>query len=121
MKNKKIIITLSIIAILVLTIGITYSIFTSSKTSKNSSLVVGDIYMHYNETNQIQMENAMPSDTYDATKYFEFTVDGKNTTIDKDVWYEVVLSKGDNLDGKTRIKDNLLKFRLTTINNSVET
>ena len=47
MKNKKIIITLSIIAILVLTIGITYSIFTSSKTGKNSNLVVGDIYMHY--------------------------------------------------------------------------
>lgn len=44
MKNKKIIITLSIIAVLVLTLGITYSIFTSSKTSKNSSLVVGDIY-----------------------------------------------------------------------------
>ena len=64
MKNKKIIITLSIIAILVLTIGITYSIFTSSKTSKNSNLVVGDIYMHYNETNQIQMEGAMPTNPY---------------------------------------------------------
>ena len=199
MKNKKIIITLSIIAILVLTIGITYSIFTSSKTSKNSNLVVGDIYMHYNETNQIQMEGAMPTNPYvvnpimttqEYTKggtnelskcvdafvnigasenealslckgntldgltlqqiyengildsqfnltdtfiqeniiifnplipYFEFTVDGKNTTTNKDIWYEVVLSKGDNIDGKTRIKDNLLKFRLTETKDNKET
>ena len=199
MKNKKIIITLSIIAILVLTIGITYSIFTSSKTSKNSNLVVGDIYMHYNETNQIQMENAMPTNPYvvnpimttqEYTKggtnelskcvdafvnvgeqkelslfickgnsleggitlqqlyddgsldeanltdtfmqeniitinsiipYFEFTVDGKNTTTNKDIWYEVALSKGDNIDGKTRIKDNLLKFRLTETKDNKET
>ena len=198
MKNKKIIITLSIIAVLVLTLGITYSIFTSSKTSKNSSLVVGDIYMHYNETNQIQMENAMPTSLYivnpimatqEYTKggknelskcvdsfvanngpedqalslckgnnlngltlqqacdqgfldqmnltntfikeniiifnstipYFEFTVDGKNTTTDKDIWYEVVLSKGDELDGKTRIKDNLLKFTLTETKDNKET
>ena len=195
MKNKKIIITLSIIAILVLTIGITYSIFTSSKTSKNSNLVVGDIYMHYNETNQIQMENATPTNPYvvnpimatqEYTKggtnelskcvdafvnvgeefndglyyckeegliiiemleygeldgmnltdsfvqeniiifnsempYFEFTVDGKNTITDKDIWYEVVLSKGDNLEGKTRIKDNLLRFRLTETKDNKET
>ena len=198
MKNKKLIITLSIIAILVLTIGITYSIFTSSKTGKNSNLVVGDIYMHYNETNQIQMENAMPTNIYlvnyimatqeytkggtnelskcvdafvnigalenealslckgnnldgltlqqasdqgfldrmnltdtfmqeniitinSSTPYFEFTVDGKNTTTNKDIWYEVVLSKGDNIDGKTRIKDNLLKFRLTETKDNKET
>ena len=198
MKNKKLIITLSIIAVLVLTIGITYSIFTSSKTSKNSNLVVGDIYMHYNETNQIQMENAMPTNPYivnpimatqEYTKggtnelskcvdafvnigasenealslckgntldgltlqqayehgdldamnltdtfikeniltinssipYFEFTVDGKNTTTNKDIWYEVVLSKGDNIDGKTRIKDNLLRFRLTETKDNKET
>ena len=198
MKNKKIIITLSIIAILVLTIGITYSIFTSSKTSKNSNLVVGDIYMHYNETNQIQMENAMPTKPYvvnpiiatqeytkgginelskcvdafvnigasenealslckgntldgltlqqaydlggldhmnltdtfvqeniltnnPAIPYFEFTVDGKNTTTNKDIWYEVVLSKGENIDGKTRIKDNLLRFRLTETKDNKET
>ena len=154
--------------------------------------------MHYNETNQIQMENAMPTNLYivnpimatqEYTKggtnelskcvdafvanngpedqalslckgnnlngltlqqacdqgfldqmnltntfikeniiifnstipYFEFTVDGKNTTTDKDIWYEVVLSKGDDLDGKTRIKDNLLKFTLTETKDNKET
>ena len=121
MKNKKIIILTLITGILMLTIGVTYSIFTSSKTGKNSSLVVGDIYMHYNESNELAIENAMPSDTFDKTKYFEFTIDGKNTYTDKDIWYEIVLTKGNNQTGKTRIKDNLLKFRLTTISNGVET
>ena len=122
MNNKKLIIVLSVIAILVLTIGVSFAFFTYNKVSiNNSSLVVGDIYMHYNETNEFKIENAMPSDTYDKTKYFEFTIDGKNTYTEKDIWYEIILTKGDNQTGKTRIKDNLLKFRLTTINNGVET
>ena len=66
MKNKKIIIISSIIiAILVLTLGVTYSIFSLSKVSTNSSLVVGDIYMHYNETtNSINITDMMPMGTY---------------------------------------------------------
>ena len=66
MNNKKIIITSSIIiAVLVLTLGVTYSIFSLSKVSKNSSLVVGDIYMHYNETtNSINITDMMPMSTY---------------------------------------------------------
>ena len=79
MNNKKIIIISSIIiAVLVLTIGITYSIFSLSKVSKNSSLVVGDIYMHYNETtNAINITDMMPltEKTYNIT--------GVDTTVEK--------------------------------------
>ena len=72
-KEKKLTIVLGLIfGILVLTIGVSYALFTFNRVSKNSSLVVGDIYMHYNETNQIKIENAMPSDTY-TNDYFEFT------------------------------------------------
>ena len=71
MNNKKIVIMSSIIiAVLVLTLGITYSIFSLSKVSKNSSLVVGDIYMHYNETtNSINITDMMPltEKTYNIT------------------------------------------------------
>ena len=103
-KNKKtIIITSIILGVLILTISLTYAVFSMSKTGQNSNLVVGDIYMHYNETNQIQMEGAMPSETYDATSFFEFTIDGKNTTTNKDIWYEIILKHGDDLTGKTRI------------------
>ena len=65
MNNKKVVIISSIIlAVLVLALGITYSIFSLSKVSKNSSLVVGDIYMHYNETtNAINITDMMPTST----------------------------------------------------------
>ena len=79
MKDKKIIIVSSvIIAVLVLTIGATYSIFSLSKVSKNSNLVVGDIYMHYNETtNAINITDMMPltEKTYNIT--------GVDTTVEK--------------------------------------
>ena len=121
-KEKKLTIVLGLIfGILVLTIGVSYALFTFNRVSKNSSLVVGDIYMHYNETNQIKIENAMPSDTY-TNDYFEFTIDGKNTTTNKDIWYEIVLNHGDNHETRTeRIKDNLLMFRLTEVNDNIET
>ena len=123
MKKKRIILlSILIIGILTLSLGVTFAIFNFNKTSTNSKLVVGDIYMHYNETNQISLENAMPSTTYDSGKYFEFTVDGKNTTTNKDIWYEIVLSHGDNHATRTtRIKDNLLKFTLVEIKDAVET
>ena len=121
-KNKIIFLSSLIIGVLTLTLGVTFAIFTFNKTSTNSKLIVGDIYMHYNETNQITIENAMPSDTYNSTNYFEFTVDGKNTTTNKDIWYEIVLSYGDNHPTRTtRIRDDLLKFRLVEIKDSVET
>ena len=121
-KQKVIMLITLITGILLVTTGITYSLFTSSKISKNSSLVVGDVYMNYNETNELTIENAMPSSTFDKTKYFEFTVTGKNTTTNKDIWYEIVLNHGNNHETRTeRIKDSLLKFRLTSVDNNVET
>ncbi len=114
-NNKKTIIIVSIIlGVLVLTIGLTYAMLSISKTGQNSSLIVGDVYMHYaNGSKSINLANTMPSDTYDATSFFEFTIDGKNTTTNKDIWYEIILKHGDDVTGKTRIKDNLLKFTLT--------
>ena len=121
-KNKIIFLSSLIIGVLTLTLGVTFAIFTFNKTSTNSKLIVGDIYMHYNETNQISLENAMPSDTYNSTNYFEFTIDGKNTTTNKDIWYEIVLTHGDNHATRTtRIRDDLLKFRLVEVKGGVET
>ena len=197
MKNKKIIIiTLSIMVVLILSIGVTFAVFNYNKVgTKNSSLVVGDIYMHYNETNELTIENAMPLDAtrylhnkniteeevnkcvthltslwgedqfgyknfcngtgttdgvetfqdyldensfstdslnyfetnniikmpYKSLPYFEFTVDGKNTTSDKNIYYEIKTSYGDTVTGKNlRIKDELLKFTLVEYNNGVE-
>ena len=124
MKNKKIIMISSIIVgVLVVIIGTSYALYNFNRVGKNSSLVAGDIYMHYVDKNAgINLENAMPSETYDATSFFEFTIDGKNTSS-KDIYYEILLNKGDVPDGKeesNRIKDNLLKFTLTETRNGTE-
>ena len=116
MKNNKktIMITSIILGVLILTISLTYAIFSMSKTGQNSSLAVGDVYMHYaNGSNAINLTNVLPTETYDVTSFFEFTTDGKNTTTNKDIWYEIILKHGDDVSGKTRIKDNLLKFTVT--------
>ena len=124
MKNNKktIIITSIILGVLILTISLTYAVFSMSKTGQNSNLVVGDVYMHYaNGNKSINLTSVMPSETYDATSFFEFTIDGKNTTTNKDIWYEIILKHGDEVSGKTRIKDNLLKFTLTETKNGTTT
>lgn len=114
MKNKKIIIITSVVlGILFLTIGVSYSVLRISKTGSNSKLIVGDIYMHYvDSNNSINLENVLPTDTYNTESFFEFTIDGKNTTTNKDIWYEIILKYGDDVENKTRIKDKFLKFTL---------
>ena len=120
-KKKKVII-LIIIFTIILFLGATYAIIVDyfSKTGKTSSLVVGDIYMHYNEgSKQISLSNAMPSNTY-SNDYFEFTIDGKNTS-NKNINYVSPLSYGDTPSNRTtRIKDNLLDFKLVEVVNNQE-
>ena len=79
--------------------------------------------MHYaNGNKSINLANVMPSETYDATSFFEFTIDGKNTTTNKDIWYEINLVHGDNHATRTtRIQDKFLKFRLTEVSGTTET
>ena len=126
MKRKKtLIITIIITVILLFTVGITYAIFNYTRAGiNNSQLIVGDIYMHYKENNSINLTDAMPGDEYDLNSYFEFTIDGKNTYTENDIWYDVILSHGDIPDGKTennRIPDEYLKFRLVEVIDGVET
>lgn len=124
MENKKMMFTsLSIISVLVFVIGTAYALYSFSKTSNNSNLVVGNIYMHYDETNGgINLSNMVPSKTYNKDAYFEFTIDGENTYSDKDINYEIVLNYGDDhATRKTRIKDGLLNFRLVQLDYNTTT
>ena len=113
------------ILLFIIGVGVTFAAYTYSRNgTSNSKQVVGDIYMHYTESNALTLENAMPSSTYIANNYFEFTVDGKNTTANKDIIYDIVLSHGDVPQGKTetnRIDDKFLKFRLVEVINNTET
>jgi len=117
MKNKRVLIAVLISILLISIVGVTFAAYTYSRQgTSNSKQIVGDIYMHYKETNSLTLENAMPSTTYDPTKYFEFTIDGKNTNSKYDIWYDINILRGDVPTGKTeenRILDKFLKFRLT--------
>lgn len=75
--------------------------------------------MKYKGNNELDFEGAMPSTTYTAGKYFEFEVSGKNTTTNKDIYYDIVLNHGvDNPKSRTtRLDDKFLKFRLVEVEN----
>ena len=124
-NNKKKIILGVFLGILIGTLtSITYAIFTYSNTGRNQELVTGDIYMHYKESNALTLSNALPSNTYDPNNYFEFTIDGKNTNTKYDIWYDILLGRGDVPQGKTeqnRIQDKFIKFRLTEFIENSET
>jgi len=118
-KNKVIILASIIIGVLVLALGLTYAAITFDETKGNSKLVLGDIWMHYNESDtSINITDLMPSENY-TNDYFEFTIDGKNTYDKKDIWYEIVLSHGeytgDDENRTIRIDDQLLKFKLVEV------
>lgn len=126
-KNKTVILAAFIAILLIVVVGVAYASFTYSNMSSNSQLVVGDIYMHYKESNAINLSGIMPGGEYnigDADSYFEFTISGKNTYTKEDIWYDIVLSHGDVPDGKeesNRIIDKYLKFRLVEVTDGIET
>jgi len=118
-KKKTIILGSIIIGILVFALGLTYAAITFNETKGNSQLVLGDIWMHYSESDtSINITDMMPSENY-TNDYFEFTIDGKNTYDKKDIWYEIVLShgdyEGDDENRTIRIDDQLLKFKLVEV------
>ena len=102
MKNKKSLLLLIVLAVVVIgTVGLTYALYSRTIIGNNTELVAGDIYMHYNETKEVTISNAMPSATYSEDQpAFEFNITGKNTNSDNDIWYEIVLTHGDVPDGK---------------------
>ena len=69
-------------------------------------------------TKEISM---VPSNTYNEGDYYEFSINGKNTS-DKDIIYDIKLNHGINeASPKVRLDDKFLRFRLVTVNNNVET
>ena len=122
-SNKKKIILGSIIGVLIGTlVSVSYAFFTYTNTGTNSSLVTGDIYMRYKETTtNINIDNMMPmSGDPLPSSFFEFTVEGTNTTENKDIIYDINIIHGDPYDDgdqnsdndKVRIRDEFLRFTL---------
>ena len=116
-KQKRNLLIIGIMALVIAISGVTYAFFTYSNTGRNQELVTGDIWMHYKESNTLTLSNMFPSENF--SEYFEFTVEGKNTS-NKDIYYEIVIDHGDEVSGKTRIADEYLKFKLVEVINETE-
>ncbi len=114
LKARKWVILGAILLVLTLTISGSYALWNYFKVGENQRLVAGEIYMKYTETsNTINIQDAMPSNTYDENEYFQFTIEGKNTYT-KPIWYEIVIKWGEKpTDRNTRIPDEFIRFRLT--------
>ncbi len=101
--------------VLIAVLGISFAYWAYSRTTDNQILVAGDIYMKYTEqTLGLSIPNAMPSNGPDESKHFDFTIEGRNK-YPKPIWYEIVLSQGEEDASKTRLKDEFLRFRLVEI------
>lgn len=126
-NNKRKIILGSIIGVFIGTLlSVSYAFFSyTNSQASNSQLVTGNIYMRYKEDNTLTIEEAMPRSGPIENKYFEFTIEGKNTTEDKDIWYDVVLTHGGLPENSTktednRIEDKYLRFKLVEVINNSE-
>ena len=132
MKNKnniKKIILGSFLGILIGSLlGTTYAMFTYERGgTTNSKLITGNIYMRYKEDTTLTLHDAMPSNTYDSNNKFEFTIEGANTTTNKDVWYEIKVKRGEipeltpTRSEENRIADKFIKYTLVEEKDGVET
>ena len=102
-KKKMIISILGILMLVVVTVGVTYAVFTYTKLGTTENIVTtGTLKFLYTENtgvgNGINIENAFPvSDavgkSYDTDKYvFDFSVEATNSGIEE-IPYEVTLRK----------------------------
>ena len=123
MKNKGFLILVFCLVATILLLGGTYAFFTYYRVSDEvNQVITGEIYLNYTEgENAIDMNNAFPETAEKARtrddNYATFTITGRNTASNKDIWYEVRLIYGDDKEGKTRINDNDLRFDLIETTN----
>ena len=127
MDKKKIILIVAVVFGLILFVGGgSYAWFNYYQVSDISNiLVAGDIRMSVQEgTDTITLTNVFPETKEEARSHdgntLTFTLSGANTSS-KAIGYNILLNKGDSKNGKTRFRDNELRFDLMEIidNNEV--
>lgn len=117
-STKKIIIFLVICTLLILVIiGIAFSLFNDLNKDNTDKMNMGTIYLQYvSDDNTYILENATPINDNDAKKlneegdYFDFSV---TCQVNKEINYEIALIK----DNTSTISDNSVKFYLEKQNN----
>ena len=121
-----------IMMVLVAVLGITillsasFAFYTYSKTSSADSVALtGDIYLNYIEGDNINLTNLFPLSLNEAltetSNLISFQIKGKNTNTTNDIYYDIVLSDGESVTGKTRLNNNDVHFQLIEEVNGMET
>ena len=122
-KSKKMLILAISVIFIVALLGVTYAWFNYYQEGTNKKLVMGDIYMTYNEGNEtLSLSNVFPETAEEARarkdNYLTFTVEGLNTS-NKDIYYEIKLNYGaSQASPKERFNDKDLRFDLVELDSN---
>ncbi len=125
-SNKRVltIISLSLFAISILSFG-TYALYNTSLLTDNNSISTGKVKMSYSESNEIKLNNVVPTSDnkgISSTDYFEFKVNtyikaNKEMTMN----YNIVLEPLNVDSSYTKFNDSDIKVYLTKVDNNTET
>ena len=125
-SKKKIltIISLSLFAISILSFG-TYALYNTSLLTDNNSISTGKVKMSYSESNEITLNNVVPTSDKkgtSSTDYFEFKVNTYiKTNKEMTMNYNIVLEPLDVDSSYTKFNDSDIKVNLTKVDNNTET
>jgi len=125
-ENKKLILSvLAVLVLMVVIIGIAFAVFNYTRTGlSNNQILVGKIWLHYTEKGDtLTVYNVFPETKDEATKrndnVLEFTIDGRNDDLTKDIYYGIYLEPGTIDNTKTPLDPNHVRVQLIETINGV--
>ena len=124
-KKKKIftMIVLSLFAVGVLSFG-TYALYNIDLLTDNNSISTGQVKMSYSESNEITLNNVVPTSDnkgISSTNYFEFKVNTYiKTNKEMTMNYNIVLEPLNVDSSYTKFSDSDIKVYLTKVDNNTE-
>ena len=123
-KKASIIIIFVLIVISILLVG-SYALYNTSLLTGNNSLSTGKVKMSYSESNEIKLNNVVPTSDnkgISSTDYFEFKVNTYIKTNKKMTMnYNIVLEPLDVDSSYIKFSDSDIKVYLTKVDNNTET
>ena len=124
-KKKKYLIIIGLV--LVALIGVTFAYFNYYNETSSKKLLAGDVYLNMDDTGGfLLLSNIFPETPEEARSRNDnivtFTIDGRNSTTNKTIWYEIMLDEGDNDNSfAVKIRPEHLRFDLSEVINGEKT
>ena len=123
-KKASIIIIFVLIVISILLVG-SYALYNTSLLTDNNSISTGKVKMSYSESNEIKLNNVVPTSDNkgtSSTDYFEFKVNTYiKTNKEMTMNYNIVLEPLNVDSSYTKFNDSDIKVYLTKVDNNTET